>query len=324
MNITKNGSTYLITHTDLDGVGCAILAYLAMQNIHVKYCNYDDVDDETEKVLDRMTAEDRLIITDISVSEMVAEKLDAWNTKNKKESVRLFDHHSTAQWMNRYSWCTVKEFNTDVPDLKTCGTELFYNWLVSINILKKHPSLSHFVTVVCDYDTWRWASMGKDGLLSKQINDLFYIYGLKDFINWCLLPLSNKKFPELTYADKLVLHMRKREINSYLKEKEKSYAESCAYINVDSYRFFGSFVFADKYISELGNYICKQHSELDFVCLINLSENKISFRTTKDYVNVARIASLFGGGGHPKSAGASIHSHLKDKIIEELLAAKTY
>ena len=35
----------LFTHTDMDGVGCAILAQLAFgkENMDVSYCNYDDI-----------------------------------------------------------------------------------------------------------------------------------------------------------------------------------------------------------------------------------------------------------------------------------------
>lgn len=36
----------LFTHTDLDGVGCAILAQLAFgkDNVDISYCNYDEID----------------------------------------------------------------------------------------------------------------------------------------------------------------------------------------------------------------------------------------------------------------------------------------
>ena len=44
----------LFTHgADLDGIGCAILAYLAFEreNVDVEYCDYDDVDEKVEKLL---------------------------------------------------------------------------------------------------------------------------------------------------------------------------------------------------------------------------------------------------------------------------------
>ena len=36
----------LFTHTDLDGVGCAILAKLAFgEEVDISYCNYDDINE---------------------------------------------------------------------------------------------------------------------------------------------------------------------------------------------------------------------------------------------------------------------------------------
>ena len=38
----------LFTHTDLDGIGCAILAMLAYEDVEIKYCNYDDINEKVE------------------------------------------------------------------------------------------------------------------------------------------------------------------------------------------------------------------------------------------------------------------------------------
>jgi phosphoesterase RecJ-like protein len=45
---------------------------------------------------------------------------------------------------------------------------------------------------------------------------------------------------------------------------------------------------------------------------------KGSLRTQEDTVNVAKIAELFGGGGHTKAAGFTIPGHLKEKYTWEL------
>ena len=31
----------LFTHTDLDGIACAVLAKIAFDNVDISYCNYD-------------------------------------------------------------------------------------------------------------------------------------------------------------------------------------------------------------------------------------------------------------------------------------------
>ena len=42
----------LFTHTDLDGVGCAILAKLAFgEEVDISYCNYDDINENVMNYL---------------------------------------------------------------------------------------------------------------------------------------------------------------------------------------------------------------------------------------------------------------------------------
>ena len=94
----------LFTHTDLDGIGCAILAYLAFgrENVDVEFCNYDDVDEKVRNlIVDHSTVSeyDRIYITDISVREEVAQIIDTWIDRDK---IWLFDHHGTAMWLNKY------------------------------------------------------------------------------------------------------------------------------------------------------------------------------------------------------------------------------
>ena len=42
----------LFTHTDLDGIGCGILAkYIYKGNVDIEYCNYDDVNTKVGEFL---------------------------------------------------------------------------------------------------------------------------------------------------------------------------------------------------------------------------------------------------------------------------------
>ena len=64
-------------------------------------------------------------------------------------------------------------------------------------------------------------------------------------------------------------------------------------------------VFANKFISELGNRLCKLHPEIDFVAMIDVESCTVSYRTTRDDIHLGQdVAKLFGGGGHPKAAGS--------------------
>jgi len=80
-------------------------------------------------------------------------------------------------------------------------------------------------------------------------------------------------------------------------------------------------VFADRYVSELGNRICEEY-DIDFVALFNLPVN-VGLRTAKDDVNVADIAKFLGGGGHPKAAGFPVSGckktvrYMLEQVIEQ-------
>ena len=79
--------TYLFTHNDLDGVGCAVIARLAFPtDLSIKYCSYKSINDDINAFLDTAPEDARILITDISVNEETASRLDGYN-------VRMYDHH---------------------------------------------------------------------------------------------------------------------------------------------------------------------------------------------------------------------------------------
>lgn len=306
----------LFTHTDLDGIGCAILAKITFgEDVDITYCNYDDVDRQVTKFLDVHDIKDGdlVFITDISVSEEVAKRID---NSDMKDYFVLLDHHSTALELNKYSWCSVAiEFNLNV---KTSGTELFYHWLLihshlprGINITS--VNLGIFVEIVRNWDTWYWSTMGEDGIICRQINDLFHIYGRNKFINWAIDKLCNCYYFD-SYAigkeEKIVLDMLQKEKDDYIKQK------SGTMFTAEIYGYTCGIVFADRFISELGNTLCKNRLEIDLVAIIDINRNSVSYRAVKDEINVGEFAKHFGGGGHPKAAGSQIDKDTGLKIAK--------
>jgi oligoribonuclease NrnB/cAMP/cGMP phosphodiesterase (DHH superfamily) len=64
----------------------------------------------------------------------------------------------------------------------------------------------------------------------------------------------------------------------------------------------------ERLVSELAEELCKQFAP-DFVMLwyrFDGNRYKLSFRNNKADINVGDIASILGGGGHPRAAGATI------------------
>ena len=303
----------LFTHTDLDGVGCAILAKLAFgEEVDISYCNYDDIN---ENVMNYLNHNDDslsyIYITDIRVNEEVAELLD------KRGGVVLLDHHPTALGLNKYHWCNV--MIEDLNGVKTSGTKMFYHWLGMNECLNEeletNEALSRFAELVRNYDTWRWSELGEDGVICKQVNDLMYLYGRDKFITWCISEIHDEVFPRLYSADELLLNTKQKEIDEYVEEKNEQLFTSpmCG-------RVCG-FVFAEKYVSELGNRLCKMHPEIDYVAMIDMGSKTVSYRTVKDDIDLGKdVAQLFGGGGHPKAAGSEFSVDVQFKTIEKIFS----
>lgn len=297
----------LFTHTDLDGIGCAVLAKLAFGNdVDIEYCNYDDINSKVEEHFDSGVEYD-CHITDISIDEELAYKIN-----DGDKNFQLLDHHATALNLNKFYWCSVKVENEN--GIKTSGTELYYHYLMDKGHLNESDVLDRFVELVRNYDTWRWSALGDDGIVCKQINDLFYLYGRDKFIDWCITEIHEDSFPRLYESDELVLEIKQKEIDDYIKEKDKHLfiADLCG-------RTCG-LVFAEKYFSELGNRLCQMHPEFDFVAMINM-DGTVSYRTIRDDIDLGKdVAKVFGGGGHPKAAGSQFSKEVQMEIIKKVFS----
>lgn len=297
-------------HTDLDGIGCSILAKIAFgcENVDVEYCNYDDINTRVKEFFDKGSDREyyRVYITDISINESLADEIDKYG----RDNWFLFDHHSTALGLNKYGWCNVVVACED--GLKTCGTELFYweledlGWFVDLSKLEKER-LDEFVGVVRNYDTWRWKELGNAGLISKQINDLFFILGRDEFIEWVKKKICDSgdsgwlTFHELGEEEKAMLDRRQKSIDRYVETKNEQ-----MFVFYDRFGKFCGIVFAEKYISELGNCLSEMHPELDYIAMIDMAYKKVSYRTIHDDIDLGlEIAHNYGGGGHAKAAGST-------------------
>lgn len=310
----------LFTHTDLDGIGCAILAYLAFgrESVDVEYCDYSNVNDKVgDFFVNGSSGEyNAVFITDISINNELAMTIDKYAVE---DLWHLFDHHATALGLNKYDWCEVK-VNAPVDSyFKTCGTELFAMYLREVEAFDHHGSyvfnnIDEFVDIVRDYDTWRWKELGKEGIICKQVNDLFYIYGCEKFIDWALGQILTLKlyrgvsaFPIYSEKDMALLDQKQKDIDIYVEEKNKQ-----LFHRVDEIGHTYGVVFAERYFSELGNRLCELNTDLAYIAMIDISSGTVSYRTIRDDIDVGgEIAHAYGGGGHPKAAGSTFD---KDQI----------
>lgn len=298
----------IITHKDLDGVGCGVVArsIFRKQYVFVKFVDYRDVNQVVRETL-LNEQWDHIFITDISVDTETAEFIEM----NYADKVNLIDHHPDLDWLNEYTWANVTPGTPNKLDTPS-GTSLFYEFLqLKLNI-KPHKKLEEFTEIVRKYDTWIWHTIFHDDI-PKKLNDYLGITGFFDFMDEMVDNIVNNK-PLLSENAELLLKMREKEIDVYVKTKNKTINRRA----IDG-KLVG-FVYAEQFHSELGNRLMELNPDLDLVIIVDIGRKKLSIRSLEEKnVDCTAIArQWYGGGGHKCASGAIIPD-LLDLAVKSLL-----
>lgn len=290
--------TLLITHTDLDGISPVILLNLAGVKFDYKSVEISDLLDTWNKLIeeDELKKYELIYICDLTVPQEIYDYIS-----ENKLNVKVFDHHETHLYANVYDYVDIK---VDYRNRQTCATELFYIYLKSIyNDLDKE-SIKEYVDYVRELDTYKFTSD-----IPKEIDALKSTYGNKEFIKTITRRLKKNDTFKFTSFEKRFTKVKKQELQRYLEKKEKHMFT----YNIDKHDV--GICFAESNKSELGNYLALKHPELEFIILIDAS-SRISYRASRNDVNVAEFASIYGGGGHKLASGSSFTDNDRKKIIE--------
>ena len=124
---------------------------------------------------------------------------------------------------------------------------------------------------------------------------------------------SPKSKNEMCFSQKEheILDLEYERIQKYIQLKNQDI------IKIDIKDYVVGVVFAEQYISELGNKLCEYNNDVDLIAIINPSKS-ISYRTIKPDVDVSQIAEIFGGGGHIKASGSNITDKQRKNILKIL------
>ena len=287
----------IISHiADPDGVTPIILSKLVFEEFDYILSENKDVNDNVKNNLDKY---DFIYVVDLNISEELADFIE----ENYKEKIMIIDHHLSCNNMNKYSFIEVN------AEGKESGTSLYYKYLLNNynNNLLNRESTKMLVEHVRTMDIYDFSKTSKEE--AEKLEMIFKIYGKDRFIDKFYNVIINDL--ELYSKEDLnLVELEKERIKRYIEEKD--FME----ISLDNKRV--GVVFAERYISELGNYLINKYDYLDYIVLINM-DKKISYRGNGK-VDLSVIAKKFGGGGHVNAAGNCLPSGLKEKVIKEIFS----
>ena len=160
-------------------------------------------------------------------------------------------------------------------------------------------------------DTWEWKKWDKKEAL--YLGTLLVFYGNKKFIENYLSFLKQNENFYFTDAEKVMIEADERKKQEYIEEKKQSMIVK----KIASYQV--GIVFAEQYVSELGNVLAETfQDQVDLVMIIRMGRS-LSFRSVKEKVDVSLFAQHFHGNGHLHAAGAPLPEDLEDTIITHLI-----
>lgn len=302
--------TLLLTHkADPDGVSPVIFLKLIRENLEYNLLNANDIIPKVQELIKTKAYQnyDEIFITDLTIDKDTCEMI--MNT-GKSEIFHLFDHHAFNLVANNYPFgCAI---STNEEGINECATSLLYKYLK-----KEYPdtfdnqAIEHYAELIRLSDTWDWVKT--NNVEAKKLNDLHDILGRDGYIKYFIKFFKENKTFYFTEKQEYLLEIEQDRIKRYLEETEKTMFQAtlCG-------KKCG-IVFAESNRSLLGNYLAQKYSYiLDFVVIINMQQG-LSFRCIKDDLNVAEIASIYGGGGHIKASGAPMDNSLKKEVIKLIL-----
>lgn len=296
----------LLSHNDLDGIGCGIVAKMAFgDDVNVRYNSVQILDREVEKFLDSGDKATELIITDLSVNEENELRLEEFRKAGGK--VVLIDHHKTALHLNEYEWGRVQV--EEEEGRLACATSLLYRYLIDEGFLEPTRASEEFVELVRQYDTWEWERNGNDK--ARQLNALFFLVSFDEFETMMLERLQETGPFKFSTFEKKLLGMEDDKMVRYIRKKRREM------VQLEADGLYAGVVHAESYHSELGNELGKDNPHLDYIVILNMGGRKVSFRTVHDDVDVSEVAGTFGGGGHAKASGASMSKEAFDLYVVE-------
>ena len=306
----------LFTHkNDIDGMGNAVLAKLAFEEVNYVLCGtFDLICKVNEFILNKKIYEyDKVFITDLCLDEETLLKISS--DLALKDKFLIFDHHKTYEdeKYTKYSFVNVKLKNDKGL---CCGTSLFYDYLVESNYLDRNSAIDEFVELTRLHDTWEWKNIYNNEK-ARELAILFDCLGTDGYIGFMYDKLVNNDEFIFNDVENLLINNKKKEIDEVLLE----YMKKMHYKEILGLK--AGILFIDyQYRNEIGEYLRENKYDVDFVMMIALDRGVVSYRSVKNGVSVRQVAEYFNGKGHDVAATNPITDEMLQDIIELLTHEK--
>jgi nanoRNase/pAp phosphatase (c-di-AMP/oligoRNAs hydrolase) len=296
----------LITHiADPDGAFPIILSKLVFDNMDTFSCDVKEVDQTLTNILESNEVYDAIYIVDLNITEEMAIKINKDETL--KEKIKVFDHHATNEFLNKYPF---EKVVIEKDGRKECGTTLFYEYLKTYydkEILHKE-SLTTLIELIRQNDTFDFKEETK-----KQAFDLsaiYEIYGREKYIEHYYHFIKENDTFYFTEVEKTLLEIENDKTTAYIEEK-LSHVKFATIHNINV-----GIVFAEKNRSILGNEMATRFQDkIDIAIIINV-DRSVSYRAVKEEVDIASLAIPQKGGGHKHAGGSPLPKDIQQKITE--------
>jgi uncharacterized protein len=265
--------TLLLTHTDLDGAGCAVLFAGARPGLgRFELVDNGDID---ARVLAALESERAILVADHGVSAETAARVDAYVEAGGH--LTLLDHHRSSRHLLAHAWATVDEGRS--------ATGLLFDHL------GRPAPFAEFARLVEDHDMWRHADER-----SARLASLLGLLGHDRFH----ARFSADPAIEFREGELLLLEQEEGRREAYLAKK----AEQAWVVEGAGGRW--AICYAEQYQSDLAERLMNQLG-VAATAIVNPAKRTVSLRGQG--IDVSAIAERFGGGGHARAAAFSFRGN---------------
>jgi oligoribonuclease NrnB/cAMP/cGMP phosphodiesterase (DHH superfamily) len=287
--ISLKPNVTVITHNDLDGIGCASLITSQM-DAQVTFLDYTKLDEQLPSLLLEFNAQPGfLFITDLSLKEDMKALLDPFVGK-----IKVIDHHGTSSW--------IADEPYGLHDTKMSATRLTHQYLDSIG--HDVSDFNELVAIIDDYDMWGRGNGPTE--MGKQWARVASVFGpVRMWQRFTAQPTA-----EMSPIESSVSVLDTERELDYIDKVLNS--DNLFIDNIQGHDYVA--VFADHYLNGVCSALLLKYPECEFVMVTDLVSNSAHLRG-RGNLDLGHFAKSVGGGGHRKAAGFPLTEDALRKLL---------